>query len=126
MARSIRVSSERDGETGSVILGISDRLVAAMVSPTQNQTRKAVQTSTVGKRSSLVWINYILILNEYQRKHTLIPIYLQDLSLRTMGPGSHDDISVVLSAKGQTMDINLQSLAEKNNGESDYIIKNMQ
>ncbi|XP_062295290.1 adhesion G protein-coupled receptor E1-like [Scomber scombrus] len=86
VARSIRVSSEGDGETGSVILGISDRLVAAMVSPTQNQTRKAVQTSTV------------------------------DLSLRIMGPASHDDISVLLSAKGQTMNINLQSLAEKNNG----------
>lgn len=50
MARSIRVSSDGDGETGSVILGISDRLVAAMVSPTQNKTRKTVKTSTVGER----------------------------------------------------------------------------
>ncbi|XP_044186727.1 adhesion G protein-coupled receptor E1-like [Thunnus albacares] len=86
IAKSIRVSSKGDGETGSVILGISDRLVSAMVSPTQNQTTKAMQTSIV------------------------------DLSLHAIGPGSHDDISVALSAKGQTMDINLQSLAKNNNG----------
>ncbi|XP_076608343.1 adhesion G protein-coupled receptor E3-like [Chaetodon auriga] len=48
-ARSIRVSSEGDGETGSVILGISDRLVSAMVPATHNQTKKAVQTSILGQ-----------------------------------------------------------------------------
>ncbi|KAM7386709.1 hypothetical protein PAMA_009365 [Pampus argenteus] len=76
-ARSIKVSSAGDGEAGNVILGISDNLVSAMVSPTENQTRKSVQTSTVG---------------------------------------NHDNGSVLLSTKGQTMDINLQSLAKNNNG----------
>ncbi|KAM7372133.1 hypothetical protein PAMP_009326 [Pampus punctatissimus] len=86
LARSIRVSSAGDGETGNAILGISESLVSAMVSPNVSQTRKSVQTSTV------------------------------DLSLRAIGPGSHDNSSVLLSAKGQTMDINLQSLANNNNG----------
>ena len=51
-ARSITVSSDGDGETGSIILGISDRLIAAMVPQTRNQTRIAVQTPTVGKSGS--------------------------------------------------------------------------
>ncbi|XP_071330052.1 adhesion G protein-coupled receptor E1-like isoform X2 [Trachinotus anak] len=85
-AKSIKVSSEGDGDTGSVILGISDRLVSAMVAPTENQTKKAVQTSTV------------------------------DLSLLAIGPGSHDNRSVPLFSKGQTMEINLQALASANNG----------
>lgn len=51
-AKSARVSSEGDGETGSVILGISDRLVSAMVQPGQNQTKRTVTSSTVGKRCS--------------------------------------------------------------------------
>ncbi|KAG8007058.1 Adhesion G protein-coupled receptor E1, partial [Nibea albiflora] len=76
------------GETGSVILGISDLLVAAMVptTPTRNQTKKAVKTSTV------------------------------DLSLKAIGSGSGDDNSAPLTAKGQTMEINLQALASANNG----------
>lgn len=48
-AKSVRVSSEGDGETGSVILGISDLLVSAMVQPGQNQTKTTVKSSTVGK-----------------------------------------------------------------------------
>lgn len=51
-AGSIGVSSEGDGETGSVILGISDRLVSALVQPGQNQSKKTVKSSTVGKRCS--------------------------------------------------------------------------
>ncbi|XP_036944522.1 adhesion G protein-coupled receptor E2-like [Acanthopagrus latus] len=85
-ARSVKVSSEGDAETGSVILGISDRLVAAMVPVTQNQTKKAVQSPTV------------------------------DLSLQVIGPGTHDNSSASLSAQGQTMEINLQALASANNG----------
>ncbi|XP_039681678.1 adhesion G protein-coupled receptor E1-like [Perca fluviatilis] len=85
-AMSITVSSDGDGETGSIILGISDRLIAAMVPQTRNQTRIAVQTPTV------------------------------DLSLHTIGPGSRDDNNVALTAKGQTMEINLQALASTNNG----------
>lgn len=50
--RSSRVSSEGDGETGSVILGITDLLVSTIVPRTQNKTSKAMQTPTVGKRSS--------------------------------------------------------------------------
>ncbi|XP_029945159.1 adhesion G protein-coupled receptor E3-like [Salarias fasciatus] len=42
------VSSDADGETGSVILGLSDLLIAAMVSPTENKTETAMQTSAVG------------------------------------------------------------------------------
>ncbi|XP_051244903.1 adhesion G protein-coupled receptor E1-like [Dicentrarchus labrax] len=86
LGRSTKVSSEGDGETGSVILGISDLLVNAMVPPTQNQTKKAIQTSTV------------------------------DLSLQAIGPGSHDENIFPLSAKGQTMEINLRALASANNG----------
>lgn len=51
-ARTITVSSEGDGETGSVILGISDLLVSAMVQPGQNQSKINVKSSTVGKRCS--------------------------------------------------------------------------
>ncbi|XP_051244900.1 adhesion G protein-coupled receptor E1-like [Dicentrarchus labrax] len=85
-ARSIRVSSEGDGETGSVILGISDRLVSAMVQPGQNQTKRTVKSPTV------------------------------DLSLETIGPGSNNAESSSLSAKGNIMEINLESLAKNNNG----------
>ncbi|KAI3359974.1 hypothetical protein L3Q82_014304 [Scortum barcoo] len=85
-SRSVRVSSEGDGETGSVILGISDRLVSAMVPSNLNDTKKKVQTSTV------------------------------DLSLRAIGPGAQDDQTFPLSAKGQTMEINLKALASNNNG----------
>ncbi|TDH02789.1 hypothetical protein EPR50_G00156280 [Perca flavescens] len=76
-AMSTKMSSDGDGETGSIILGISDRLIAAMVPQTQNQTRIAVQTPTVGNR---------------------------------------DDNNVALTAKGQTMEINLQALASTNDG----------
>ncbi|XP_028455003.1 adhesion G protein-coupled receptor E1 [Perca flavescens] len=85
-AMSTKMSSDGDGETGSIILGISDRLIAAMVPQTQNQTRIAVQTPTV------------------------------DLSLHTIGPGNRDDNNVALTAKGQTMEINLQALASTNDG----------
>ena len=57
------MSSEGDAETGSVILGISDRLVAAMVPATQNQTKKVVQSPTVGKRICLLLRLYGLHLN---------------------------------------------------------------
>ncbi|KAM3863852.1 adhesion G protein-coupled receptor E1-like [Diretmus argenteus] len=86
-ARSTKVlNSEGDGETGRVILGISELLVSALVEPTQNQTNRTMQTSTV------------------------------DLSLQAIGPGSDDGDSVPLSAKGNTMEINLQALARNNNG----------
>nr|XP_046271820.1 adhesion G protein-coupled receptor E1-like [Scatophagus argus] len=86
LTSSVRVSSEGDGETGSVILGLSDRLVSALVQPGQNQTRRTVKNPTV------------------------------DLSLETVGPGSSRAERSLLSAKGNIMEINLESLAKNNNG----------
>ncbi|XP_070703561.1 adhesion G protein-coupled receptor E1-like [Pempheris klunzingeri] len=85
-AKSSTVSSEGDGETGSAILGISDRLVSAIVQPGQNQTKRTVKSPTV------------------------------DLSLQTIGPESDNAESSPLSANGNTMEINLGSLAKNNNG----------
>ncbi|KAE8283076.1 putative adhesion G protein-coupled receptor E4P [Larimichthys crocea] len=85
-ARSIKVSSEGDGDTGSVILGISGRLVSAIVQPGQNKTKKTVKS----------------------------PIL--DLSVETTGPLSNNAESSPLSAKGNIMEINLESLAKNNNG----------
>lgn len=48
-----RVSSEGDGETGSLILNISDGLVSAIVPSTQSQAEKVVHTSTLGKKVPL-------------------------------------------------------------------------
>lgn len=44
-----KVSSEGDGETGSVILGLSEQLVVAMTPSTETKIKKEVHTSTVGK-----------------------------------------------------------------------------
>lgn len=46
------MSSEGDGETGSVILGIVDLLVSEMLSLPYHKTTKRLQTSVVGKRGS--------------------------------------------------------------------------
>ncbi|XP_041812401.1 adhesion G protein-coupled receptor E1-like [Chelmon rostratus] len=81
-----KLTSDGDAETGSVILGNLDRLVSAMVQPGLNQGKKTVRNPTV------------------------------DLSLETIGPGSHDAGSSSLLANGNIMDINLQSLAKNNNG----------
>uniref|UniRef100_UPI0037E8F9B0 adhesion G protein-coupled receptor E3-like n=1 Tax=Semicossyphus pulcher TaxID=241346 RepID=UPI0037E8F9B0 len=85
-AKSIKVSSEEDGETGSVILSISDLLVSALMGPGHNQTHITVRSSTV------------------------------DLSLKTIWPGRNSSENSTLSANGNTMEINLESLAQKNNG----------
>ncbi|XP_065820814.1 adhesion G protein-coupled receptor E1-like [Labrus bergylta] len=85
-AKSSRVSSKGDGETGSLILGISDRLVSGLVQPGQNKTKRSVKGSAV------------------------------DLSLETIGPGVHNAESSVLTAKGNSMAINLDGLADNNNG----------
>nr|XP_019958378.1 PREDICTED: adhesion G protein-coupled receptor E1-like [Paralichthys olivaceus] len=84
-ARSFTVSSEGDGETGSMILGISDRLVTGMVIPGQNQSKTTVRSSTL------------------------------DLSLETIGPGNSNGENSLLSANGNTMQINLEGLAKNNN-----------
>ncbi|XP_051796842.1 putative adhesion G protein-coupled receptor E4P [Acanthochromis polyacanthus] len=86
LARSITVSSEGDGETGSLILGLSDRLVAAMIQPGQKLNKTNIRGSTL------------------------------DLSLETTGPGSDFVERSSLSAKGNTMEINLDGLAKNNNG----------
>ena len=48
-ARSVKMSSEGDGETGSMVLEISDRLVSGMVISGQNQSKTTVRSSTLGK-----------------------------------------------------------------------------
>uniref|UniRef100_A0A3B4X5N5 Adhesion G protein-coupled receptor E2-like n=1 Tax=Seriola lalandi dorsalis TaxID=1841481 RepID=A0A3B4X5N5_SERLL len=85
-AKSITVSSKGDGETGSVILGISDRLVSAMVQPGQNQTKTTMRSPTM------------------------------DLSLETIGPGNISGESSLLSCNRNSMQINLESMATNNNG----------
>ncbi|XP_054614391.1 adhesion G protein-coupled receptor E2-like [Dunckerocampus dactyliophorus] len=85
-AATIKVNSEGDGETGSKILAISDRLVTAMVGGGQNHTKKTLNSTTV------------------------------DLTLETFGPGSSGESSSHLSANGNIMTINLESLAKNNNG----------
>lgn len=48
-ARSSTVTSAGNGQMGSVILGLSDRLVSAMVHIGYNQTTLNVKNSAVGK-----------------------------------------------------------------------------
>lgn len=50
-------SSEGDGETGSVILGLSEQLVVAMTPSTETKIKKEMHTSTVGKTK----LNFTLI-----------------------------------------------------------------
>ncbi|XP_026180307.1 adhesion G protein-coupled receptor E1-like, partial [Mastacembelus armatus] len=83
---SATVGSEGDGETGSVILGLSSRIVTAMYLPVLNETTKQVHSSTV------------------------------DLNLVSIGPDSTNKNSIPLSAKANTMEINLHALASENNG----------
>ncbi|XP_034046433.1 adhesion G protein-coupled receptor E1-like [Thalassophryne amazonica] len=82
----VKVSSEGDGETGTVILGISDRLVSALLRPSQNMTRKNLHTLTV------------------------------DMSLYAVRPGSDNESDTPLTAKGNTMELNMKKIAKENNG----------
>nr|XP_020443833.1 adhesion G protein-coupled receptor E1-like [Monopterus albus] len=84
--KTINVSSEGDGVTGSVILGISDRLAATMFHPAVNQTTKVVETTTVS------------------------------MTLLAIGPQTTINSTVPLFAKGHAMEINLLDLAKANNG----------
>lgn len=116
-AREIKVSSEGDGETGNVILEITDRLVFTMVQSSRNSTKRTVQTKTVGKRS-YPWFRWTTC------KFSLsIPsvIFIQDLSVHTVSPESDDENNLTLSARGQTLEMNFQALANANNGENDFI-----
>lgn len=47
-----KVSSEGDGAMGNAILDLSEYIVVAMTPPTENQTKKEVHSSTVGKLDS--------------------------------------------------------------------------
>ncbi|XP_026208805.1 adhesion G protein-coupled receptor E1-like [Anabas testudineus] len=78
---SVNVSSEGDAETGSVILGITDLLVSAMISTPYQRTKKRLQTS------------------------------LLDLSLEAFGPGDDDDYTIILYSKENIMEINLHGSA---------------
>ncbi len=119
-ATSSRVSSEGDPETGSVILGISDRLVSAIVQPGQNQTKRTVKSSTVGK--SCLYCRHLLYVYWVDIKSSC-QICVLDLSLETIGPGSNNAERSPLSANGNTMEIDLESLARNNNGEKKFIMK---
>ncbi|KAM6957184.1 adhesion G protein-coupled receptor E5-like [Aplochiton taeniatus] len=81
-----QVSVDGDGETGSMVLQISERLVSAMVKQTQNNTNITIQTNTM------------------------------EISVQAIGPKGNSGSSTPLSAMGNTMEINLQSLAKNNNG----------
>lgn len=48
-----------------------------------------------------------------------------DLSIETIGPGNNNGESPILSANGNTMQINLDSMAQNNNGEKKLTIKKM-
>ncbi|XP_030230437.1 LOW QUALITY PROTEIN: adhesion G protein-coupled receptor E1-like [Gadus morhua] len=80
------VSSEGDADTGSVILDISEGLVSSLVEPNQDGTNKTLQTAVV------------------------------DLSVQTFSLGSNDGESNVLLVKGISMEVNLEALAQDNNG----------
>ncbi|XP_060946744.1 adhesion G protein-coupled receptor E2-like [Limanda limanda] len=84
-ARSFKMSSAGDGDTGSMMLEISDRLVSGMVVSGQNQSKTNVRSSTL------------------------------DLSLETIGPGNSLGENSLLSANGNTMQIDLEGLAKNNN-----------
>ncbi|XP_049600012.1 adhesion G protein-coupled receptor E2-like isoform X2 [Syngnathus scovelli] len=85
-AKKTELSIDGDGETGSKILAISDRLVSAMLSPDRNETKTTINTSTVA------------------------------LILETIGPASSDQTDSHLFVNGHMMDLNLESLMQNNNG----------
>ncbi|XP_072298414.1 adhesion G protein-coupled receptor E5-like [Eucyclogobius newberryi] len=85
-ARSSRVSSSGDGTVGSLILGLSDRLVATMRHDVYNQTTLNVKNSAV------------------------------DLSMETYGYSGNNKKSAPLVANGNAMQLNMDDLAENNNG----------
>lgn len=117
--QSSKVSSEGDGETGSVILGISDRLVSAMVQSGQNQTKTTVKSPTVGKMGLFCFIHNGSISN--QPILTLFCVLL-DLSLETIGPGNFKGENTLLSTNMNSMEINLENMAANNNGEKKKLI----
>ncbi|XP_059929195.1 adhesion G protein-coupled receptor E1-like [Gadus macrocephalus] len=80
------VTSDGDADTGSVMLDISEGLVSSLVEPSQNGNNKTLQTAVV------------------------------DLSIQTFIPGSSNGESNVLSVKGISMEVNLEALAQDNNG----------
>ncbi|XP_034548777.1 adhesion G protein-coupled receptor E1-like [Notolabrus celidotus] len=84
--KSVNVSSTGDGETAGVILKITELLVSALMGQDLNQTGKTLKSPSV------------------------------DLSVKTFGPGSSNSQTSALSANTNTMDINLESLAQNNNG----------
>lgn len=109
-------SSEGDGETGSVILGLSEQLVVAMTPSTETKIKKEMHTSTVGKtKLNFTLIGQIWVLSKYKHNEC---ICVQDLSLVAIGSLSYDSKSSSLSAKEYEMKINLEDLARANNGKS--------
>lgn len=114
-AEAIKVSSEGDGETGSKILAISDRLVSAMVSPGRNESTTTVNSSTVGTKILAFTAFYCTLFDGENIFQTFLCAVA--LTLETIGPGSGDQSGSHLFVNGNSMDINLESLAKNNNGE---------
>ncbi|XP_067334562.1 adhesion G protein-coupled receptor E1-like [Channa argus] len=86
-ATSAELSSAGDGKTGNAILGITHNLVSIMYQPGQNQSQTTVTCTTV------------------------------DLSLKMVKTESNsNEENSVLSAKENTMQINMEALARNNNG----------
>ncbi|KAF3700301.1 Adhesion G protein-coupled receptor E1 [Channa argus] len=93
------VSSDGDGDGGSVILDISERLVSQMLSPTGTPYTKTLVTPAV------VSSNF-----------ASAAIHAQDLSLLAIGPEDENDSGVFLFTKENSMEINLHAIASANNG----------
>ncbi|XP_036408690.1 adhesion G protein-coupled receptor E1-like [Megalops cyprinoides] len=73
-------------EAASVLLKVSERLVSALVEPTQTQSTKTVKTPAM------------------------------EINLQAIGPAANMTEIPTLNAKGNAMAVNLQAIAENNNG----------
>ncbi|XP_055366983.1 adhesion G protein-coupled receptor E2-like [Betta splendens] len=83
------VSSEGDGETGGLILNITERLVASMVSLPYASTTMHLQTP------------------------------FMDLSLVTIGPGYKYGETIILYSQNNSMEINLYDTSRANDGKNE-------
>lgn len=100
--------------TGSLILGISERLVSALVDPTRNQTNITLTTNEIGR----TWVTHQTYRYSYgwDTDHIVLACVVSDISLQAVGPETEGGDNTTLSAKGNTMMINLQAVAQNNNG----------
>ena len=120
------VSSEGDADTGSVILDISEGLVSSLVEPNQDGTNKTLQTAVVGMKRATKALeprvpSPAMVRLAGSQSTCLLPFvsvhFPIDLSVQTFSLGSNDGESNVLLVKGISMEVNLEALAQDNNGE---------